>query len=192
MKNIKILFSILLGFFLAISAMYVVWILIRQFIFALSRSSPEVSAAVIGSMATITVGIAVVSLTQRHERRRASDEAHRLKKVELYRGFIEIVARMTAAKNERMKVQAPTEDELLEFGFKFKSELLLWGSPQVIKAYIAFEDAASEGSSRTLKYVDKLYVEIRSDLGLSNSGLANNELVKINLKDRKDFDKLVK
>ncbi len=40
--------------------------------------------------------------------------------------------------------------------------------------------------------VDNLYKAIRNDIGLSNSGLNNHELVKIFITDRAELDKLMK
>ena len=155
-----------------------------------SFASPELVAAIIGALATIIVGIAVVLISQYYNRKLASEEAHRLKKVELYKSFIDIVAKMLASQNKNLSIEPPTDKELLDFAFRFKSELLLWGSPKVIKTYLVFEDIKSVPSGDILKATNALYLAIRSDIGLSNYGLNNHELVKIFITDRKEFDKV--
>ena len=154
-----------------------------------SLPSPELLVAIISALGTITVGIVVVLITQYYNRKLASEDAHRLKKVEIYKNLIDIFAKMLASQNKNLSIEEPTQEELLDFAFRFKSEVLLWGSPRVIKAYLVFEVIQSVPSSAILKAANSLYLAIRSDIGLSNFGLNNHELVKIFLTDRKEFDK---
>lgn len=157
----------------------------------LSSASPEVTAAIVGGMATVLVGISVVLLSQTHERKRASIEAHRLKKVAIYQAFIDMIARMIGATNQQLFVKEPNSKELAQYLFKYKSEILLWGSPEVIKAQIKFEQISEQTSNiKRLIAVNNLYLAIREDIGLSYSGLNNFELVKLYLDDesRKELD----
>ena len=180
-KMLKLLIFIL-GLSILGAIGYGVWFLICEFLEAISAASPEITAAIIGAMATIMVGISAVLISQAHERRRAAEEAHRLKKVEIYQGFIDIISRMIGASNENITIKAPDQNELINFAFKFKSELLLWGSPKVIKAQINFEAASGNGDTKLLfRSVNTLYLAIREDIGLSNSGLNSLELVKLSL-----------
>ena len=94
---------------------------------------------------------------------------------------------MIASNNENLSLPAPSQNELVRFALKFKSDILLWGSPAVIKTYIAFEDAGENNTVEILKTVNLLYTAIRSDIGLSNSGLNNSELVKIFINDRENY-----
>jgi hypothetical protein len=177
------LFYLLLGLSFIGILVHGTWFLIQKFWGAISAASPEVTAAIIGSMATILVGISAVLISQAHERKRAAEEAHRLKKVEIYQGFIDIISRMMGASNENLSLKEPDQKELVNFVFKFKSDLLLWGSPKVIKAQINYETVSGSGDANKLfRSVNALYLAIREDIGLSNSGLNNLELVKLSLK----------
>lgn len=74
--------------------------------------------------------------------------------------------------------------ELINYLFRYKSEILLWGSPRVIKAQIEFEAVSGNGNGDVkalFKAVNEMYLAIREDIGLSNSGLTNLELVKLYL-----------
>ncbi len=180
-----------LGLFLIGAVGYGSWFLVCEFFRAINAASPEISAAIIGAMATVLVGISVILISQAHERKRAQEEAHRLKKVEIYQAFIDMVSRMIGASNEKLKLKEPEQDELLSFLFKFKSDLLLWGAPKVIKAQIEFESVSGNGNTlKIFKAVDTLYLAIREDIGLSNSGLKRLELVKLylNSEARKDIE----
>ncbi|AFP30989.1 hypothetical protein [Marinobacter sp. BSs20148] len=182
-SNILKTVQILIGLSTLVLFGYGSWLLIQEFWSAISAATPETTAAIIGAMATILVGISAVLISQAHERKRAAEEAHRLKKVEVYQGFIDIISRMMGASNEHLALKAPDQKELLLFAFKFKSDLLLWGSPKVIKAQIQFETVSGSGDTKKLfRAVNALYSAIREDIGLSNSGLNNLELVKLSLK----------
>jgi hypothetical protein len=188
-KNKQIVKQIL-GFILLCAIIYGVWMLALKFVDAISKASPEVTAAIIGAMATVFGGIAIVLITQRDSRFQAAEEAHRLRKVDIYKSFIEVASKMIASSNKKLSIKEPTQDELIKFAFRFKSDILLWGSPSVIKSYIAFEDATQD-NAEILSAVNALYAAIRSDIGLSNRGLNNHELVKIFITDRKELDKIV-
>ncbi|BFN28775.1 hypothetical protein PSCT_02195 [Pseudomonas sp. SCT] len=161
---------------------YGLWLLIKEFLSALAAASPEITAAIIGAMATILVGISALLISQAHERKRAADEAHRLKKIEIYQGFVDIISRMMGASNKNLSLKEVDPQELVCFAFKFKSDILLWGSPKVIKAQIYFETVSGSGDTKNLfRAVNSLYLAIREDIGLSNSGLTSLELVKLSL-----------
>lgn len=169
---------------------YPVWLLLRGFVDSILAAAPEVSAAIIGAMATILVGVSAVLLSQTHERKRVADEAHRLRKVEIYQGFIDMVSRLIGSSNENLAIQGPEAQELVQYLFKFKTDILLWGSPKVIRAQIEFEGITESGNARKIfGAVNSLYLAIREDIGLSNSGLKNLELVKLYLNEdgRKDL-----
>ena len=174
----------ILGLSLVSGFVYGVWLFIAAFFEAITAASPEVTAAIVGAMATVLVGISAVLLSQTYERKRAAEEAHRLKKVEIYQGFIDMISRMTSASNVHLPSREPAAAELIQYLFKFKSDILLWGSPKVIRAQIEFESVSGHGDTKKLfRSVNSLYLAIREDIGLSNYGLNNLELVKLSLNE---------
>lgn len=177
-------FGMILALVMVAALGYGAWQLVVVFIAAITAVSPEVMAAIVGAMATILAGVAVVLLSQAHERKRAAEEAHRLKKVEIYKEFIEMVSKMLGSSNEHLEIKGPEMPELINYLFRYHSEILLWGSPRVIKAQIEFEAVSGNVSGdekASFKAVNEIYLAIREDIGLSNSGLTNLELVKLYL-----------
>lgn len=163
---------------------YVTWKLFGVFAASITTARSEVAAAIIGAMATVFAGISAILISQTYERKRAAEEAHRLKKVEIYQEFINMISRMIGSSNEHLSLKEPDLPELVKYLFKFKADILLWGSPRVIKAQIEFENASGKSDTpRLFKKVNELYLAIREDIGLSNSGLSNLELVKLYLKE---------
>jgi hypothetical protein len=92
-------------------------------------------------------------------------------------------------KNEQVTIEEPTDQELIDYLVRFKTEILLWGSPKVIKSQLEFQRIFGSGGD-VLMAVNNLYKAIREDIGLSNAGLNNLELIEIFLKDPDELDKM--
>jgi len=107
-------------------------------------------------MTTIFVGIAAVIITQRQIKLREIEEAHREKKVEIYQKFMGTVTSLIAGQNEQVTIKAPTEQELIDYLVGFKTEILLWGSPKVIKSQLEFEKVSGSGGD-VFMAVNNLY-----------------------------------
>ncbi|MGB4498053.1 MAG: hypothetical protein WBI40_05085 [Methylococcaceae bacterium] len=147
----------------------------------------KASAVIIGTMITASAGITVALLTQQKIKLREIEESHRPKKVEIYQNFLNTVTAIIGGQNENISIQAPSEQELADYMFKFKMDILLWASPNVIKAQLEFENVSESGGD-VLIAVNNVYKAMREDIGLSNSGLDNLELIKIFLNEQGRID----
>lgn len=185
---------ILLATFLVLAfAGYGTWKVLAFFVQKLTMINPAVAASIIGAMATVSAGIAAVIITQKQTKAREIAEAHREKKVEMYDKFLVTITRVIKNLNENEIVQSEgiSDTELISSMFEFKRQIILWGSPKVIKAQLEFEAVASKGENVFLS-VDNLYRAIREDIGLSNSGLAQFDIFKLFLKDAHQMDTFLK
>jgi hypothetical protein len=182
--------SVISGLVLFASAAYLVWIIFSRLFLFLERANPSVSAAIVGAMATILVGVGGVLYTQAQTKKREIEEAHRPKKVEIYKDFLHMVSRMMANENPNISLEAPTEQELLDYLVGFQTDLMLWGSPTVINSFLNFRKISTSGGN-VLFAVDDLYKAIRDDIGLSNSGLNKHQLIKMHLKEPDELDLMV-
>lgn len=185
-QNKKELF---LGFILIIILIYLGWITISFFIDSLIKADPKISASIIAGMFTILAGLSAVIITQKQIKNREIQEAHRNKKIEIYTIFITTATSMLALENDKLSIKAPTEEELMDILFQFKRDILLYGSPKVIKSQIEFMKIAQHSSERVIEGIDSLYKAMREDIGLSNSGLNNYELIKMFVTDPDELDK---
>ena len=177
----------ILGFIFVAVALYLAWLVLSFFTNILSAADPTRAATIIGTMITAFVALVSAILTQRLIKLREIEEAHRQKKVEMYQNLIQIITSVLAGQNEQVSIEAPTEQELIDKLFKYKSDVLLWGSPKVIKSQLEWDQLSSkDGDIFTI--VNNLYKAIREDMGLSNSGLNNLELIKLFLKDPDELD----
>lgn len=168
---------------------YVAWLVATHLLAFLASANPSISAAIVGAMATVLVSVGGALYTQAQNKKREISEAHRERKVELYKEFLDVVLRIMSRQNENLSIEPIPEQELIDFLARFKTSVLLWGSPKVIKAQLSFEDASRNGGN-VLIAVDQLYLAIREDIGLSNSGLNNHELVKMYLSDPSEMDSM--
>ena len=171
-----------LGFAIIGFIIYGVWIGFGFFIDALKSSDPKITAAILGAMATIFVGLTAVIITQNQIRLRDREEAHRSKKVEIYEKYLKTVQAIMSGTNENVSMEAPTNQELVDYLVKFKTEIMLWGSPEVIKMQLEFQRVSQKGGN-IFNAVNNLHRAIRADIGLSNKGLNKLELVKMYLSD---------
>ncbi|MBL1379391.1 hypothetical protein [Zobellella iuensis] len=190
MELFKKIISVILGLIMLVALIYGVYWLGLELIELLAKLQNEVVAALIGAMATVFVGIAAVIISQKQSKQRDIDESHRPKKVEIYTKFLDAVSGLMAAQNENVSKKGMTDQELVNYLVEFKTELLLWGSPQVIKRQLEFEEV-SRSNGNIFTAVNNLYKAIREDIGLSNKGLNSHELVKMYLSDPGELDEIL-
>ncbi|MDC2889118.1 hypothetical protein [Psychrosphaera algicola] len=91
-------------------------------------------------------------------------------------------------KNQKQKESATKA--LIDYLVKFKTNIILWGSPKVLIAQAEFEQQ-SKVSGNIFLAIDNLYRAIREDIGLSNSGLPSLHLVKMYLSDPEELESLI-
>ena len=71
-------------------------------------------------------------------------------------------------------------EKTAEFFTTFSYQLMVYGGPGVIRVYSDWRAAgekASEGTPEMLTLVDKLLRAMRDDIGVSNKGIKENELL---------------
>jgi len=180
MENLKY-FS---GVLLAAVVGYFIGKAVLEFITILSEISNDVLAAIISAVATILIGLFTITYTQYQINIRNITEAHRTKKVEIYETYLKTIS---AIMLETDPGDADDEDNKVTHAvLKFKKEIVLWGSPEVIKCQVDFNtlgntDTDTDTDTYAYAYgaIDNMCKAIRKDIGLSNKGLDNRELLKI-------------
>ena len=181
MELFKKILSIVFGLILLAALAYGLYWLALELFTLLAKLKEGVLAALIGAMATVFAGITAVIISQKQSKQRDIDESHRPKKVEIYKKFLDAVSGLMAAQNENVSKKGLSDQELVDYLVEFKTELLLWGSPLVIKRQLEFEKVSR----------NNVYEAIREDIGLSNKGLNSHELVKMYLSDPGELDEIL-
>ena len=184
--------QLIIGFILIALLIYCAWVTVSFFINSLVEADAKIASTIIAGMFTIFAGLTAVIITQRQTKLRDIAEAHREKKIEIYNKFITAATTMIGAQNEYSDIKSLTDKELFSIMFNFKKDILLWGSPEVIKAQLKLERVTQENSNLILFAVNDIYKAMRKDIGLSNSGLGNNELIKLFMIDSEEMDNALK
>lgn len=171
--------NIYLGLFLLAlisgSLIYILYFLANW----LKTLNPSVGAALV----TATLGLIGLWYAQWQSKSRDIAESHRASKIEVYNLFFEIVE---AFQNEEIDTNKLSNDYKKKFQ-QLNRGLILWASPEVIKAYLSFSTVASNDSKNILFTVDMVYQAIRKDLANSNFNLNKGDLIRLNLKDPEEL-----
>jgi hypothetical protein len=142
--------------------------------------NPNVSAAIVAALAA--VGGAIYN--QRQTRSREIFESHRAQKIEVYSLYMDITDHVMKPHQEGLSGD-PAPEALEELYRKFRRGILVWGSPDVIKVFLSFR--VTQGR-QILQRADDMFREIRKDLGNSNLGLEQGDLIKLFLKDPAEYE----
>jgi hypothetical protein len=111
--------------------------------------------------------------------------------MEIYKRFMEkaVVGLLKASKEK--KFETPEfQNELEELFFSFTGDVIVWGSPAVIRAYTAFRNTGA--NPEVVLRIDDLMQAMRKDLGNSNWTLNRGDLIKLFITDPEKLDELMK
>ena len=74
----------------------------------------------------------------------------------------------------------------MAFFAEFNRELITWGSDSVLKAWVKFRAVAADDPKRTLLGMEDLVFAIRRDIGHTNSGLEQGDILRVFVNDLGD------
>lgn len=177
---------LLLGILLLLTTAGAVVLMLALLAEWLGRLNPNVSAALI----TASVGLVGLWYAQWHARTREISENHRQSKIEVYNAFFDIVEKFQGEyANADFQSKEELPEQLRRDFQKLNRGLIVWASPQVIKAWMKFREASGSGTTNVLISVDNMYRAIRKDLGNSNFGLETGDLIKSVVSDPENWGK---
>jgi len=178
-----VVYSLLIAF-----AVFIIWAFFQAYSFF-----EDVDANVQASIIAGFFALIVTLFNWDYQRRKAEFERHKEIKVKFYEELI------TFYHNFQKKVRKEglenideylQSDEFFDFSWDTGKDLVLWGSPGVIRAYYEMFKPTREQTDDTpierLSRMEKLYLEIRKDLGLSNFGLKKFDLIGMMVNDIED------
>tara|TARA_R100000750_G_scaffold17064_1_gene11293 strand:- start:2766 stop:3353 length:588 start_codon:yes stop_codon:yes gene_type:complete len=140
---------------------------------------------------TALFGLFGILYAQWHSKAKEISDSHRPAKIEVYETFFDIVERfMTEEKAAEFDPEGDEfPDDFREQFMKLSRGMIIWASPQVIRAWSGFRENSGTGSAKdTLLAVDAVLQAIRADLGNSNWGLSRGDVVKVYLKNPREVD----
>lgn len=147
----------------------------------------ELNPSVAGAVVTATLSLFGLLYVQWQSKSRDIAESHRKSKIEVYNILFDLIDKF-----QNNEIEYDENNELPnEIKLKFRQltrGLILWASPEVIKAYLEFRTGSVSNQGNILFTVDTLYRAIRKDLSNSNSLLNKGDLIKLNLKDPNELE----
>jgi hypothetical protein len=167
-----------LGFLVAVALLVAAaWML-----YAVAIRIPTLNPTVLGAFITAAVGFAGLAYVQWQSKTRDIAESHRSSKLEVYNTFFDIAEQFQDPKSAPSLESGELPEDLRKKFIRLNRGLLIWASPDVIKAWKKFKRAAGT-SANVLYAIDDVYQAIRKDLGNSNRGLLRGDLIRLQLKD---------
>lgn len=142
-----------------------------------STVEPALGAALVAASATVLVSVLSVLLSKRSESKALIASQLREKKVPVYEKIVNHIFLITFA--DKLGKQPPTEEENIQFFANTTTELIIWGSKEIVDAFGDFRFQIMKITESTdpkvvLASVEDLLLAIRKDLGhnhqISNEG----------------------
>ncbi|MCH8150607.1 MAG: hypothetical protein IH987_21980 [Planctomycetes bacterium] len=167
MKRIYTTVALVIIFAAIVGGPYVLWVLFKSVFLWLSAQESQVGAAIIAAAATVLAAVGAVTLSQQRTKAREVSESHRPQKIDLYSRFIKKVMEVMYKYDKDKSENAMIKDTELEKFFQdFTTDLVLWGSPGVVRAYANFRRANKNGGSlNNIVVMDDVIRAMRKDLG---------------------------
>lgn len=174
----KDLFLSIIGLaFIAIGC-YMAYLFLLWLVTFLQNTNPTIGTGIIAGSVTIISSVWIASYNARKAKERAAFEAHKEYKLQLYLDFMnQITGLLKKNKSQGSKGEVLPKD-LEGFFFNFTSKIMVYGGPAVIKAYGNWRlSSNTQDPQKSLLLMDRLFMEIRLDIGESNREIGPNELL---------------
>ncbi|HBR55883.1 MAG TPA: hypothetical protein DEA22_00150 [Blastocatellia bacterium] len=171
--------SPVLGFVLLGVLVYAGYLILPWLASSIKDVNPSVGVALITGAGTVISSVFIASYNSRKAKERVAFEAHREKKAEVYNEFMGVVIELMRNAKMRKEGEDLPPKNVEAFFYKFTAKVTVYGSPGVVKAYANWRSSSvsDDAGVMMLSLIDKLFREMRADLGESNKGIAANELI---------------
>ena len=165
-----------------------VWVAFSSLLKWITAQESEVGAAIIAFVSTVGGGIGAVLIAQQRSKSREIAESHRPNKIMIYSNFITTMIGIIRKHKGSDTTVLENSKEIEDFFFDFTTQVVLWGSPRVLRYYAAFRKIGQAPNLNILLIMDDIMQAMRKDIGLSNRGLSRGDLMKMFLTDPESLD----
>ena len=157
----------------------------------LTGVAAETGAAIVAGAGTIVVVVVSSLLAKYAEHQSQIEEAHRKSKIPLYEEFLGFCLKFMM--HSKPGAPAVTDVELQQLFLGFTQKVIVWGSDDVFREYVAFWRAAvrSAGNPDAVRALTvqfgKLMLAIRKDVGHTNKDITSVDVLSTFSNDAEDF-----
>ncbi len=156
------------------------WLFVRETIRLIGSLESEVATSIIAAAIAALVGLVTVVYNQRRAKDREIAESHRPQKVRVYGDYMEMMFDLLQRTNEGKTIsKSDPPKDLFKKMYNFRRDVILWGSPGVIRAYLDWEKVATADQAKGIIAWDRMLREFRKDLGNSNWMLSEGQLLSV-------------
>ena len=157
---------------------------------SLLHVNPQLGAALATGFVAVIVAVLSAVLSKYYERKAALEQALREQKVPIYEKLIDFIFRITFA--EKRGEAMPSEREMILFMTELTRDLVIWGSPEVIRSYASFKRLTAslgENSSHipAMFSVEQVFRAIRKDLGHRDVLVQKGDILATHINDIDDY-----
>ncbi|MCW5892623.1 MAG: hypothetical protein KIT14_19080 [bacterium] len=152
----------------------------------LASLDSDIAVAIIAAAATAFVSVLSIVLAKAYEARALVLKEHREKKTPVYEDLIKFMFRiLMGAKTGK----APTEKEMLDFMSDFTQRVIVWGSDDVLAAWVKWRrtavnaEALKTNPMTLMLLYEQLILTIRRDLGHKNQNLRTGDVLALFVND---------
>lgn len=149
----------------------------------LNAVNSDLGKAVVAGAVAVAAAIVTQVVGKVWEQRVKIQQEVREKKVPVYEKQIETFFAVMFA--QKAGGTPPSQEDLQKAFMAFTEKLIIWGGPGVIRAWSAFRhhDWGNTAPAEGMLRLEEFLREIRTDLGNSNTGLPQGELMRLFIND---------
>lgn len=171
-------FKTLLGLGVILLGAGALYLFVRAVWESLTSASPQLASAIVGAGGLIFVALIANVYSKQVEHKRQIQQEQRNKKAEVYQEFMAFWFRVLTGKEEENGSESSVpQEEQDKYVTEFTYKLVTWGSESFLKDYVSFKENMKQGGA-SLDF-EKVLFAIRADLGYSNKGLKQGDLLKV-------------
>ena len=178
--------SAIVGFVLLAALVYGAFVALRAATRVLTSLDSDIAVAIIAASATVFVSVLSIVLGKAYEARALVQKEHREKKTPVYEDLIRFMFRILMGTKTGA---TPSESEILEFMSDFTQRIMVWGSDDVVAAWVKWRRAAVNAEELEMDPVEllllyeQLILTIRRDLGHKNRNLGTGDVLALFVND---------
>ena len=184
--KINQILSVLLGLILFAAILYGAFIFIRAAMRILTSLDSDIAVAIIAAAATVFVSVLSIVLGKAYESRTLIQKEHREKKIPVYEDLIKFMFRILMGVKTG---DQPTEKEIIDFMSHFTQRIMVWGSDDVLAAWVKWRRAAIDEQDlkknpiKLMLLYEDLILTIRRDLGHKNKNIGEGDVLALFVND---------
>lgn len=164
----------------------------RAIVHTFQHLDKEVAAALVTAGAAVVVTVSSAVLARYFDRRQAREQAERTARIPVYEDFVKGLLDLLGIGKAEEERRTIDEADARKMMAAFTEKIIIWGSDDVIRAWVDWRYAAAALGDRkqtdaeaieSMLHLESLLLTFRKDLGLRNKGLRRGDILRLWIND---------